>query len=406
MADNRQFVQFSTASGLMPQEEMLELKRKSSQLIIGIPRELSANENRIGLVPSAVKLLTDRGHHILVEEHAGEKARFTNQEYADAGAEIVDNHATVFNADIILKIAPPIREEAELIDKRKCLMSVLQLPTRSKEYFQLLMNRKINAIAFEHIQDKTGALPLVRSMSEIIGNASMLIAAEYLCHPQYGKGIMLGGFPGVPSTEVVIIGAGTVSEYASRAALGLGTLVKVFDNSMYKLRSLQNNLGNRIYTSVFQPDDIEKALSTADVVIGAKHTAEGTTPCFIPEHMVKKMKPGSVIIDVSIDQGGCFETSRPTNHQNPVYQVHGITHYCVPNIASRVPRTASTSFSNFFSSLLLEIAENGGVDQTLKNNRAFSKGAYIFNGVLTNQQISRMYDIPFQHLDLLLAAFY
>lgn len=406
MSDTRQFVQFASTAGLLPKEEMLETTKKSSNLTIGIPRELSANENRVGLVPSAVKLLTNHGHRILIEQNAGEKAHFTDHEYAEAGAEIVGDHATVFGTDIILKIAPPIREEIEMLDKRRCLMSVLQLPTRSKEYFNLLMSKKINAIAFEHIQDKTGALPLVRSMSEIIGNASMLIAAEYLCHPQYGKGIMLGGFPGVPSTEVVIIGSGTVSEYASRAALGLGALVKVFDNSMYKLRTLQNNLGSRIYTSVFQPDEIEKALLTADVVIAAKHAPIGTSPCFIPENMVRKMKPGSVIIDVSIDQGGCFETSRPTNHQNPVYQVHGVTHYCVPNIASKVPNTASTSFSNFFSSLLIEIAENGGVDNTLKANRAFSKGAYIFNGILTNQQISKLHDIPFQHLDLLLAAFY
>ena len=406
MAENIHYNPFSSSAGILTQEEVLEVAKKSSSLTIGIPRELSANENRIGLVPSGVRLLVNHGHRILLEKNAGEKSRFSDHEYAEAGAEIIDDHASVFGADIVLKIAPPLREEIDLLEKHRCLLSAVQFPTRTKDYFQHLMTKKVNAIAFEFIQDKTGALPLVRSMSEIIGNATMLIAAEYLCHPQYGKGIMLGGFPGVPSTEVVVIGAGTVAEYASRAALGLGAQVKVFDNSIYKLRTLQNNLKERIYTSVFQPDEIEKALLTADVVIAAKHTAEGTTPCFIPAEFVKKMKPGSVIIDVSIDQGGCFETSRPTNHQNPVYQLHDITHYCVPNIASKVPRTASTSFSNFFSGLLLEIAENGGVDKTLKNNRAFSKGAYIFNGILTNHQISKLHDIPFQHLDLLLAAFY
>ncbi len=406
MSEGRQYVQFSGSSTLLPQEEMLDTRRKPSHLTIGIPRELSPNENRIGLIPKAVKLLTDQGHRVLLETQAGDKAHFSDQEYAEAGAEIVDSHAMAFGTDIVLKISPPLSEEIAMMDKRKCIMSVLQLPTRSKDYFNLLMNHKLNAIAFEHIQDKTGALPLVRSMSEIIGNATMLIASEYLCHPQYGKGVMLGGFPGVPPTEVVIIGSGTVSEYASRAALGLGALVKVFDNSIYKLRALQNNLGQRIYTSVFQPDEIEKALTTADVVIAAKHTPNGGSPCFIPESMVRNMKEGAVIIDVSIDQGGCFETSRVTNHQNPVYQLHGVTHYCVPNIASKVPRTASTSFSNFFSSLLIEVAENGGIDQTLKNNRSFAKGTYIFNGILTNQQISKLHDIPFQHLDLLLAAFY
>ncbi len=406
MAENIHYNPFSSSAGILTQEEGKEVAKKTSSLTIGIPRELSANENRIGLVPSGVRLLVNHGHRILLEKNAGEKSRFSDHEYAEAGAEIIDDHASVFGADIVLKIAPPLREEIDLLEKHRCLLSAVQFPTRTKDYFQHLMTKKVNAIAFEFIQDKTGALPLVRSMSEIIGNATMLIAAEYLCHPQYGKGIMLGGFPGVPSTEVVVIGAGTVAEYASRAALGLGAQVKVFDNSIYKLRTLQNNLKERIYTSVFQPDEIEKALLTADVVIAAKHAAEGTTPCFIPAEFVKKMKPGSVIIDVSIDQGGCFETSRPTNHQTHVYQLHDITHYCVPNIASKVPRTASTSFSNFFSGLLLEIAENGGVDKTLKNNRAFSKGAYIFNGILTNHQISKLHDIPFQHLDLLLAAFY
>ncbi|PKP52761.1 MAG: alanine dehydrogenase [Bacteroidetes bacterium HGW-Bacteroidetes-1] len=406
MSEGNQYIRFSTSSGLLPQEEMLDTALKSSKLTVGIPRELSANENRVGLIPEAVRLLTDNGHRIIIEKNAGEKAHFTDHEYAESGAELVSDRAQVFGADIILKIAPPIGEEMDLIEKRKCIISALQLPTRTKEYFQQLMSKKVNAIAFEHIQDKTGALPLLRSMSEIIGNASMLIAAEYLCHPQYGKGIMLGGFPGVAPVEVVIIGAGTVAEYASRVAIGMGAFVKVFDNSMYKLRSLQNNVGSRIFTSILHPHLIAKALETADVVIAAKHSPAGVSPCIIPASVVGRMKAGSVIIDVSIDQGGCFETSRPTTHQNPVYQVDGVTHYCVPNIASKVPRTASATFSNFFAPLLIEIAENGGVDNTLKINRSFGKGAYIFNGTLTNQQISKLYDIPFQHLDLLLAAFY
>lgn len=406
MNDSRQYVQFTGKTGLLPQEEMLETKQKPEQLTIGIPRELSANESRISLIPSAVKLLTKCGHRIIIEQGAGERSFFSNQDYADAGAEIVETHTAAFNADIILKVSPPVGEEIELLDKRKSLFSVLNLPTRSKEYFNQLMTRKVTAIAFEQIQDKTGSLPLVRAMSEIIGNAAMLIAAEYLCHPQFGKGIMLGGFPGVRSTEVVIIGAGTVSEYATRTALGLGASVKVFDSSIYKLRALQNRLGQRISTLVFQPDLVEQALTSADVVIAAKHAPNGISTCFIPESIVRKMKSGAVIIDVSIDQGGCFETSRPTTHQNPVFQLHGVTHYCVPNIASKVPHTASSSFSNFFGSLLIEIAENGGVGNSLKTNSSLAKGTYIFNGILTNEQISKKFDLPFQYLDLLLAAFF
>lgn len=385
--------------------EMLGIKHESRNISIGIPLELSPNENRIALIPSAVKLLVNRGNRVLIEKNAGERSFFSNQEYADAGAEIMDSHEAVFNAGIILKVAPPTSDEIEFLNKRQCLISALNLPTRPKDYFNQLINRKVTAFAFEQIQDKTGALPLVKAMSEIIGNASMLIAAEYLCHPQYGKGVMLGGFPGVSSTEVVIIGAGTVSEFAARVALGLGASVKVFDSTIYKLRNLQDKFGQRINTSIFQPDLIEKALATADVVIAAKHSSEGVSSCFIPESTVRKMKAGAVIIDVSIDQGGCFETSRATNHQNPVYQLHDITHYCVPNIASKVPHTASTSFSNFFGSLLLEIAERGDLSSSLATNPGLAKGAYIFNGILTNEQISKKYDLPFQLLDLLLPAF-
>ncbi|MCK9291446.1 MAG: alanine dehydrogenase [Bacteroidales bacterium] len=405
MNQTKPTISLSTTESLMPQEEMLEIPHQQASLTIGIPKEISNNESRIGLVPEAVKLLVENGHRILIETLAGKKARYSDREFAEAGAEICSTRDQVFKADIVLKIAPPIREEIELLGNRKCLFSVLQLPARTKDYFQQLTNKKIKAIAFEFLQDKTGALPLVKGMSEIIGNACMMIASEYLCHPQYGKGSMLGGFPGVAPTEVVIIGAGTVAEYASRAALGMGALVKVFDNSMYKLRSLQAKSGMRLYTSTLHPLIIEQALKTADVVIAAKYSSTGISPCLITESAITNMKEGTVIIDVSIDQGGCFETSRPTTHQNPVYQIQGVTHYCVPNIASRVPRTASTSFSNFFAPLLLEIAAHGGVDNLLKHDRGLAKGTYIFNGTITNQQISQLYDLPFQPLDLLLAAY-
>lgn len=406
MNEHPQGMSFGDPTAKIPQEELLEIPVRTSRLTIGIPRELSPNESRIGLTPSAVKLLSDQGQHVIIEERSGEKAHFSDHQYAEAGAEIVRERELIYKADIILKIAPPTREEIELIEKKRTLISLLNMPTRTRDYFQQLMARKVSAFAFENIQDKTGALPLVRSMSEIIGSTTILIASEYLCHPHYGKGIMLGGFPGVAPAEVVIIGAGTVAETASRLAVAMGAMVKVFDNSMYKLRNLQSKIGPHLYTSTMQPNLMAKALETADVVIGAKHSSTGVSSCLVTESMVVRMKPGSVVIDVSIDQGGCFATSRPTNHQNPVFQVFGVTHYCVPNIASRVPQTASTSFSNFFAPLLLEIAENGGVSNTLKINRGLSRGAYLFNGTLTSQQISKIHDLPFQHLDLLLAAFY
>jgi len=406
MAEGSQNIRFQAEGSLLPQEEMLEVKNRKNSLSIGIPREVSPNENRIALVPDAVRLLVGNGHRVVIEAHAGENAHFTDYEFAEAGAEVVTDRATPFTTDIVLKIAPPDQLEIEMLGRQKTLISVLQLPTRDKDYFTQLIAKRTNSIAFENIQDKTGALPLVRSMSEIIGNAAMLVAAEYLCHPLYGKGVMLGGFPGVTPTEVVIIGAGTVAEYAIRAANGMGAVVKVFDNSMYKLRSLQNNLGLRLYTSIMEPLILEQALRMADVVIAAKHSPNGVSPCIISAEMVKKMKGGSVIIDVSIDQGGCFETSRPTTHLNPVYQQYGVTHYCVPNIASKVPRTAAYSFSNFFAPLLLEMGEAGSLENLLRINLPMRKGVYVFNGKITNQQISNLYDLPFQHIDLMMAAFF
>jgi alanine dehydrogenase len=401
----KDFLRFSQKGQLMPQEETLETTFEKDKLTIGIPKELSPNENRIALVPEAVNLLVENGHRVIVEEYAGANAHFTNEQYAEAGAEIVATHEEIFTADYILKISPLTTDELDRLDQHKIIFSSIFLPDRDKAYFEKLMAKKAKMISYEFIQDKTGGFPVIKSMSEIVGNTSVLIAAEYLSNASYGRGVMLGGFPGIKPTEMVIIGAGTVAEYAARTALGMGAYVKVFDNSIYKLRDIQNNLGNRVFTSILQPKVLLKALKEADVVIAAKHSDAGVAPCFISEEMVRQMHPGSVIVDVSIDQGGCFETSRVTSHQDPVYQTHGITHYCVPNIASRVPHTASYSLSNFLTPLLLNIAEEGGFDRFIKIDHAFSRGIYIYNGMMTNKQISDLFDIPYRDLDLLLAAF-
>jgi alanine dehydrogenase len=407
MGDNNPYhIRLGSSGEYLPKEERVDTLWKKNSQSIGIPRETSANENRIALIPDAVKLLTSHGHRVVVEKNAGLNAHFTDHQYSEAGAELTDDTAAVYQCDIILKIAPPSEEEIRLCDKRRSLISILNMPLRSKEYFQLLMSQRITALSFEWIQDKSGGLPIKRSMSEIIGNASVMIAAEYLCHPEYGKGLMLGGFPGLAPTSVVIIGAGTVAEYAARTALGMGASVKIFDNSVYKLRNLQTLVHNRLYTSTLKPELIELALQTADVVIAAKHSPSGLASCLITSEMVSKMKEGSVIIDVSIDQGGCFETSKPTTHQYPVYRKSGVTHYCVPNIASKVPQTASTSLSNFFAPVLLEAGECGGLDNLLKINRPLSKGVYVYHGTLTNEQISKIHDLPFQHLELMLAAYF
>jgi alanine dehydrogenase len=403
--NQKNYIKFAHSEGLMPQEEMLETQRKKSSLIIGIPREIAHQERRVALVPEAVNLLVQNGHQVLIETNAGAGSRFHDHEYSEAGGQIVLTDKEVYQADIMLKVAPPTDEEIEIMKEKQVVFSALHLSNREPVFFRNLMRKKITALAHEHIQDQFGSFPVRRSISEIVGNASIMIAARYLSDPEYGKGNMLGGFSGISPTEVVIIGAGTVAENAARVALGMGATVKVFDHSIYKLRRLQVNIQNRIFTSIIQPKVLTNALHTADIVIGALHTIQGHTPVIISEEMVKGMKPGAVIIDVSIDQGGCVETSRITTHQSPVFKKYDVIHYCVPNIASQVPHTASYALSNFFTPVLLSIGEEGGIDNLIRRDRGICKGVYVFKGVLTSKQISDITGLPFQDIDLLLAAF-
>lgn len=401
----RDFVLFGKGSQLMPQEEMLEVKKRKGNLIIGIPRETAFQENRVALAPEAVSLLVLNGHKVIVETKAGDNAYFPDNEYSEAGAEIVYSPEEVFKANIILKVAPLSDKELAYLKMGQVIFSTLAMPMQKEEYFKTLISKKVTAVAFELIRDKTKTFPLVRSMSEIAGNTAILIASQYLSDPRFGKGRMFGGFSGITPTEVVVLGGGTVGEFAVRGAMGLGALVKVFDNNIYKLRTLQNNINARIFTSIIQPKVLLKALKTADVVIGALHSSWGRTPIVVTEEMVAQMKYGSVIVDVCIDQGGCIETSEVTNHSEPVFKKLGITHYCVPNIASRVPHTASYAFSNFFAPVLLSVGEGGGVENLLKYNSEIRDGVYIFNGILTNQYIGQYFGLPYQDINLLMAAF-
>jgi alanine dehydrogenase len=403
--NQKSFIKFSHSEGLMPKEEMLEVQRQKCRLTIGIPREIVHQERRVGLVPEAVSLLVQNGHTVLVESNAGAGSRFHDHEYSEAGGQIVFTDKEVYQADIILKVAPPAEEEIEMMKEKQVIFSALHLSNRESSFFRSLIRKKITAFAHENIQDQFSSFPVRRTISEIVGNAAIMLAARYLSDPEYGKGNMLGGFSGISPTEVIIIGAGTVAENAARVALGMGATVKVFDDSIYRLRRLQVNIQNRIFTSIIQPKVLMNALRTADIVIGAIHSIQGHTPVIITEDMVKGMKPGAVIIDVSIDQGGCVETSRITTHQNPVFKKYDIIHYCVPNIASQVPHTASYALSNFFTPVLLSIGEQGGVDNLIRRDRGICKGVYVFKGILTSKPISDLFNLPFQDIDLLLAAF-
>jgi alanine dehydrogenase len=392
-------------AALLPQEEMLEIGKKKQSLFIGIPRETEFQEHRVALVPEAVSLIVNNGHRVLIESNAGKHANFSDRDYSEAGAEIAYSTQQVYEADIILKITPPSLVEIEMMKHKQTLFSALQLTVQPANILRKLMEKKITAIAWDYVKDEEDIFPIIRSMGEIAGTTSILIAGELLSNINEGKGLMLGGVAGITPTEVVIIGAGTVGQFATRSALALGASVKVFDSSVYRLRRLQRDLGQSVFTSVIQPKVLSKALMRADVAIGAMRASYGRTPCVVSEEMVENMKQGSVIIDVSIDQGGCFETSKVTTHEKPTFTAHGITHYCVPNVASRVSRTASYALSNIFAPLVLNIADGGGCEKLIRMNKGFRHGVYIYNGTLTSSYLGETFTLPYKDLDLLISAF-
>lgn len=390
-----------TKAQLLPQEETLEIYKKKGDLFIGIPKETYFQEKRICLTPDAVSALVSHGHRVLIESGAGDGANFKDRNYSEAGAEITNDTAKVFSCPIILKVEPPSLEEIKLINPQTLLISALQLKTQNKKYFEALASKRITALAFEFIKDEDGTYPAVRALSEIAGTASVLIASELLSNINGGNGLMLGNISGVPPTEVVIIGAGTVGEFAARSAIGLGANVKVFDNSITKLRTIQANLGRTVYTSTIQPKNLMKALKRCDVAIGA---VRGTNraPIIVTESMVDNMKSGSVIIDVSIDMGGCFETSELTTHDKPIFDRNGVIHYCVPNISARYSRTASVSISNMFTPYLLNISENGGIENALRFDRGLKNGLYFYHGILTNKSVANWFDLKYSDVNLLI----
>tara|TARA_B100000902_G_scaffold22218_1_gene26762 strand:+ start:11097 stop:12296 length:1200 start_codon:yes stop_codon:yes gene_type:complete len=392
----------ATFTGFLPQEEMLEVKKNFKSLFIGIPKEISYQENRVSLSPDAVSLLVSNGHNIIIEKDAGLNANFSDNDYSAAGAKIAYNVKDVYKANIILKIEPPTSSEIKMMQKGQILISALQLTTISKEYINKLLKSEITALAYEYIKDENGILSLIRSISEIAGNTAILIAAEYLSNVNSGKGLMLGGVSGISPTEVVVLGAGTVGEFATRTALGLGASVRVFDSSITKLRRLREIIGQRVSTSILQPKALQKALMRADVVIGALRADAGRTPCVVNEDMVKKMKSGAVVVDVSIDQGGCFESSEVTNHRKPIFRKFDVVHYCVPNISSRVSRTASFAISNILTPTLLQVGVLGGFSNFLRHNTGLRSGVYAHKGMLTNKVLGVMFDMPYKDLDLIM----
>jgi alanine dehydrogenase len=392
-------------AGLMPREEQLETAVRRKKISIGVPNDKKNDEKRVALTPEAVNLLVENGNEVILQKGAGTGANYSDKDYAENGAVITDSLARVFSADAVIKVAPFSLQEVDYLKGNQIVMSFLNVLQLSEETLGKLIRKKVTAIALEKIRDINGAMPVMESMSEISGVTSILIASDYLSNHHGGKGVLLGGITGVTPTEVVIIGANTAGEYAARAALGLGSQVKIFDQSLHNLRRFQNLINQRLQTSVFHPQVLKKALKSADVLIGAIELEDLRPWYYITEEMVKTMKKGSVIIDLSIDRGGCIETTECRALRDPVYEKHGVIHFSAWNLPSRMARTASIALSNIFNPLFQEIAEAGGIIHLLKNDRGMRNGVYLFNGILTNETLAQKFGAISKDLDLLISAF-
>lgn len=386
---------------LLPQEETLEILKQKGELFIGLPKENQYQEKRICLTPDAVNAITANGHRVLIESGAGKGAHFSDLDYTNAGGEITKDTAKVFGCPLLLKVEPPTLAEIGLINPQTTVISALQIKTQQKSYFEELARKRITAIAFEYIRDEDGKFPAVRSLSEIAGISSVLIASELMSASNKGNGLMFGNISGVPPVEVVIIGAGTVGEFAARSAIGLGANIKIFDNSITKLRNIQTHLKQTVYTSTLQPKNLLKALKRCDVAIGATR-GKDRSPVVVSSTMVEHMKKGAVIIDVSIDTGGCFETSEITTHNKPTIEKYGVVHYGVPNIPSRYPKTATVSISNIFTPYLLKIGEDGGLENSLRFDKGLRNGLYMYHGILTNKSVGEWFDLQYSDINFLI----
>jgi alanine dehydrogenase len=389
---------------LLPAEEKLEVRKKEQKINIGIPANIDKDEQCLPLTPQAVEMLINAGHEVIVESGAGIKTRYADLEYSNAGAIIAQNKADVFQCDYVLKVAPFSSEEIALLRGNQVLFSMLQIETQNEANIKALMHKKITSVAFEYIKDDVGGLPVMQSLSEISGIVAMTVAGELLSNSSGGKGVLFGGVTGISPAAVIIFGTETAAEFAVRAALGLGAEVKIFDNSVSKLRSFERKFNQKLFTSLYYPRVLKKAIQSADVALGAQ-PFNGVPQYKVPKEMIQRMKKGSIIIDLNASQGGCFETTTCTSLSNPTYEREGVIHYCVPNITARVSRTTTISLSNIFASILLEIGEIGGISHFIKSQKGFREGVIVYNGILTNKDVGNKFNIPAKDLDLLLVAF-
>jgi alanine dehydrogenase len=398
------FGDFFAKGHFQVQEERLALQEQKSELAIGIPAESTNHETRVPLVPNSVRSLVGYGYKVIVESNAGLKSNFSDLDYTEAGAEVKTNKKEVLSCPLVIKMSPPSPEDLDLMPGNQTLLSPLHLPMVTKSYLEILNKKKISAIAMEYLRSSSGIFPIVRIMSEIAGMYSVIKGGDLLSSHEAGRGILLGGISGVPPSKIVILGAGVVGEFAAKTALGFGVSIRVFDNDINKIMRLQQNVGRQLHTSSINPVYLAYQLMSADIVIGAMHSKSGRSPIIVTEDMVSKMKEGSVIIDVSIDQGGCVETSKLTTIDKPTFVKHGVIHYCVPNIASLVPRTASIGISNILTPIIVEMGEAANLDKLLYEQAGLRNGCYTFKGHLTNEYLANRFAMKYTNLELILTS--
>lgn len=364
---------------------------------IGIPKETANEERRVGLAPAGVDALIKAGHTVFVERNAGEGSRFTDNEYSSLGAHILQNQKEVFDSsEMVVKVSPFSEIEADLIMPNQILFSFLHLAVGKKKVVQQMLEKRATAIGYELIENKKG-LPVLHSMSEIAGPLSIQIAERYLETFSGGRGILLGGITGVAPAAVVILGAGVVGYTAARAALGRGAQVIVIDNDLMRLRKIDATFRKKITTVMANPYTISRGAAFADVLIGAVLNKGEKSPHVVKEEMVKKMKKGAVIVDVSIDQGGCIETSRPTTLSEPVFLKHNVIHYCIPNMPSQVSRTASYGLTNASLPFILNIANNG-LANCLMGDEGLAKGICTYRGFCSNEAAANAFNLEYRRI--------
>lgn len=388
----------------LPKEEMMEVRRRGKKIIIGIPSDKLKFEYRVPLSPQAVELLLSYGHEVFIETNAGLAASYTDEDYIKAGAIVKPDCKEIYECDIVLRISPFEESEIDMLRGHQTLISDLQVNAHCPNTIQKLLQKRVTYIAYEYMELDDGTKPVVQLMSQISGSVSVVLMSEYMSKSRDGKGVLFGSVTGISPAELVILGSGTAAEFAARAAIGLGVVVKVFDNDICSLRQIEKKFQSPLFTSVFYPKVMKKALKSADAVLAAMPV--GKPPSIrITEDMVKNMKPGAVIFDLNVSQGGCFETSRCTNLSNPAYTEHGVVHFCVPNLPAVVARTASIALSNVLIPTLISIGEIGGIENYILASKSFRKGVCIYNGILTSSTLSDKFNIPFKDIDLLLSVY-